>query len=98
MARDSRTSQAVRRALDGERVRDLARELDLSESAIYAAVKREREKKTCPCCGRVVREGFDVDEAIVRLDADVLEALRATGEGWQARANDALRDFVSKAA
>ncbi len=27
----------------------------------------------------------------LRLDADVLEALRASGEGWQTRINDALR-------
>jgi uncharacterized protein (DUF4415 family) len=27
----------------------------------------------------------------IRLDADVLAALRRSGEGWQARINDALR-------
>lgn len=27
----------------------------------------------------------------IRLDADVLTALRASGEGWQTRINDALR-------
>lgn len=27
----------------------------------------------------------------IRLDADVLLALRATGEGWQTRINDTLR-------
>ena len=27
----------------------------------------------------------------LRLDADVLAALRATGDGWQTRINDALR-------
>lgn len=27
----------------------------------------------------------------LRLDADVLEALRATGDGWQTRINDMLR-------
>ena len=27
----------------------------------------------------------------LRLDADVLAALRASGEGWQTRINDALR-------
>lgn len=27
----------------------------------------------------------------IRLDADVLQALRATGEGWQTRVNDTLR-------
>ena len=33
----------------------------------------------------------------IRLSPDVLEALRATGPGWQARADDALRiQFLSK--
>lgn len=27
----------------------------------------------------------------LRLDADVMQRLRATGAGWQSRANDALR-------
>jgi uncharacterized protein (DUF4415 family) len=27
----------------------------------------------------------------IRLDADVLAALRATGDGWQTRINDTLR-------
>ncbi|QHI97628.1 hypothetical protein GT347_06275 [Xylophilus rhododendri] len=27
----------------------------------------------------------------IRIDADVLEALKATGRGWQTRANDLLR-------
>jgi uncharacterized protein (DUF4415 family) len=35
----------------------------------------------------------------IRLDAVVLEALKAAGPGWQTRANDALREmFVVKAA
>ncbi|CAA2105972.1 BrnA antitoxin family protein [Variovorax paradoxus] len=35
----------------------------------------------------------------IRLDAEVLEALKAAGPGWQTRANDALRAaFVAKKA
>lgn len=34
----------------------------------------------------------------IRIDADVLDALKATGKGWQTRVNDALRDMVKKAA
>jgi uncharacterized protein (DUF4415 family) len=30
-------------------------------------------------------------QATLRLDADLLAALRATGEGWQTRINDTLR-------
>ena len=31
----------------------------------------------------------------IRFDADVLEALKATGPGWQSRANDLLRADIS---
>jgi uncharacterized protein (DUF4415 family) len=32
----------------------------------------------------------------IRLSPDVAEGLRATGEGWQVRADAALRDWLSK--
>ena len=32
----------------------------------------------------------------LRLDADVLEAFKAAGPGWQTRMNDVLRDWVTK--
>jgi uncharacterized protein (DUF4415 family) len=30
----------------------------------------------------------------IRYDADIIERFRATGEGWQTRMNDALRDWL----
>jgi uncharacterized protein (DUF4415 family) len=33
----------------------------------------------------------------IRFDADVLDALRATGPGWQTRVNDAMREWVKRA-
>lgn len=30
----------------------------------------------------------------IRLDADVLLALKASGKGWQTRVNDALKDWL----
>jgi uncharacterized protein (DUF4415 family) len=30
----------------------------------------------------------------IRFDADVLAALRATGQGWQTRVNDAMREWL----
>ncbi|MGD0959863.1 MAG: BrnA antitoxin family protein [Methylomonas sp.] len=30
----------------------------------------------------------------IRLDADVLEAFRATGKGWQTRMNDVLKEWL----
>jgi uncharacterized protein (DUF4415 family) len=31
----------------------------------------------------------------MRVDADVLEAFKATGPGWQTRINDVLKDWVN---
>ena len=30
----------------------------------------------------------------IRYDADIIERFRASGEGWQTRMNDALRDWL----
>lgn len=32
----------------------------------------------------------------LRIDADILERLRATGPGWQSRINEILRDYVNR--
>ncbi|MCW5262827.1 hypothetical protein D5045_22590 [Verminephrobacter eiseniae] len=31
----------------------------------------------------------------ILFDADVIEAFKATGSGWQTRMNDALKDWVA---
>jgi uncharacterized protein (DUF4415 family) len=33
-------------------------------------------------------------QTTIRFDPEVLEGLRATGKGWQTRANDALREWL----
>ena len=35
-------------------------------------------------------------QVTLRLDADVLDRLRATGTGWQTRVNAALREWLEK--
>ena len=35
-----------------------------------------------------------MDEEMKAFAADVLAAFRATGKGWQARMNDALKDWL----
>lgn len=34
------------------------------------------------------------EDVAIEYDADILDAFRATGEGWQARMNDALRTYL----
>jgi uncharacterized protein (DUF4415 family) len=40
------------------------------------------------------RSGHAKRALTIRYDADIVEAFRATGKGWQTRMNDALRDWL----
>ena len=60
MTTQSKTMQALDRVEKGETVSAVARDLGISTAAIYAAMKRRAGKQLCPCCGQVVREGFEV--------------------------------------
>lgn len=43
--------------------------------------------------GRPVGSGTK-EQVAIRFDRDVLDALRATGKGWQTRVNDAMREWI----
>ena len=45
--------------------------------------------------GRPLGSGTKV-QVTMRIDADVLAQLKATGKGWQTRANDALRHWIKR--
>ncbi len=53
----------------------------------FAALSKKRPR------GRPYAERAKVSTSI-RLDADLLEALRATGRGWQSRVNSILREKI----
>lgn len=55
---------------------------------LYASIQRKK-------AGRPKLERPKQSIAL-RLDADVLEAFKATGPGWQTRMNEALREWVEK--
>jgi len=43
------------------------------------------------------RQGSGKKEQVtLRLDTDILEQFKATGNGWQTRINDALRDWMKQ--
>ena len=44
--------------------------------------------------GRPPKQGPLKQPTTIRFDADVLETLRASGDGWQTRVSDAIRDLV----
>jgi uncharacterized protein (DUF4415 family) len=45
--------------------------------------------------GRPLGSGTKM-QVTLRLDVDVVQRLKATGTGWQTRANDALRNWVKR--
>ena len=49
--------------------------------------------KAAARCGRPPKTNPKVSTTI-RFDADVIEAFKLRGEGWQSRMNDALRDWL----
>lgn len=65
-------------------------EEDFARMRPHAEVMREAEARRR---GRPRQE--QVKESVtMRVDADVLEAWRATGPGWQSRMNDTLRRAI----
>lgn len=41
-------------------------------------------------------QGSDKVSTTIRFDADVLEAFKKDGPGWQTRMNEALRDWLTR--
>jgi protein subunit release factor A len=72
-------------------------EIDEIISALQGADYQAKLAAATPRRGRPKAESPKLSTTI-RLDADVLEAFRATGPGWQSRINEALRLAVKKGA
>jgi uncharacterized protein (DUF4415 family) len=64
----------------------------VSGSAVFQPALSE-SNAPCNRRGRPAGSGTKVSTTI-RFDADVLDAFRATGEGWQTRMNDVLKDWL----
>ena len=46
-----------------------AQQAGVSPTVVYVAIKRQQDKTLCPCCGQVVREGFQVNPAALKDQA-----------------------------
>lgn len=67
-------------------------DFDVSEAAVKQALA-DREQRRARGLQKV-----ETKQAVsIRLDADVLARLRATGKGWQSRVNDILRREILNA-
>lgn len=67
----SKTQKALALVSEGKTVREAAKEAGITEPTLYAALKRIKEqdqagKERCPCCGQVVREGFEINREVLK--------------------------------
>lgn len=71
MAPLSKTQQAL--ALmesEGISASEAARRTGIKSGTVLSAVMRMKGKEICPCCGQVVREGFEVDRNVLKDGAE----------------------------
>jgi DNA-binding CsgD family transcriptional regulator len=62
----SKTQQAIDLVRQGMTPYAAAQQAGISPSAVYVALKRQQEKAVCPCCGQIVRDGFDINRAVLK--------------------------------
>lgn len=64
----SKTQQAIdlMNANPGMTAYAAASQVGVTEQAIYGALKRTQGRKQCPCCGQVVREGFEINRDVLK--------------------------------
>ena len=74
---------------------DLLRSLDQAQRGEYAAVHTPAHIMARRAGRPVGTTKADAKvSTTIRFDPDVLDALKATGKGWQTRVNDAMRDWA----
>lgn len=62
----SKTQQAITLVRSGKSVKEAAQEVGIAEATIYIAINRTKGKDVCPCCGQVVREGFEINRGVLK--------------------------------
>lgn len=63
----SKTQQALT-LMDTEGIgaSEAARRVGIKPGTVLSAVMRMKGKPVCPCCGQVVREGFEINRAVLK--------------------------------
>jgi len=79
---------------DGE-VRELTEE-DFKKAVPFSALPESLQSTLRGLKGRGKQQSPTKVSTTVRFDREVLDAFRATGSGWQARMNDALKAWLKE--
>lgn len=45
---------------------EAAATVGVGNAAVYQAIRRTKGKEVCPCCGQVVREGFEINREVLK--------------------------------
>ena len=45
---------------------EAAAKVGVGNAAVYQAIRRTKGKELFPCCGQVVREGFEIDRSVLK--------------------------------
>lgn len=64
----SKTQQAMKLLAQGLAVKVAAEQAGIAESTLRMAMGRTKGKELCPCCGQVVREGFEINRDVLKGD------------------------------
>ena len=65
----SKTQQALAlMASDEIGASEAARRVGIKSGTVLSAVMRMKGKPVCPCCGQVVREGFEIDHSVLKAE------------------------------
>ncbi len=62
----SKTQQALHLVSGGVAIKVAAERAGIAESTLRMAIGRLKGKTLCPCCGQVVREGFEIDRDVLK--------------------------------
>lgn len=95
----SKTQQGLALIAEGTPPRLAAQEVGVAESTLRMAMGRTKGKTMCPCCGQVVREGFELrpDPAAAMRD-EIIAALERSAQASPANASvyQGVINYVSK--
>lgn len=62
----SKTQQALAlMASEGIGASEAARRIGIKPGTVLSAIMRKKGKNICPCCGQVVRQGFEINRTVL---------------------------------
>ena len=47
---------------------EAAAKAGVGNAAVYQALRRNKGKTLCPCCGQVVRDGFEINGTVLKKE------------------------------